>query len=262
MGTYNIQEFTSNECLNQLLFVNDLYVTSGKIKGHSVIHKFGHNLDIDNSFETIWSFGGNYSFLESPTILKISSSDTNDSSLDTGARTVTIQGLNSEYNEVEELITLNGQTAVNTQNTYLRIHRMFVETAGSSSYNEGIIYAGTGTVSSGVPSNVYSEIPAQYNQTMMAVYTVPCRKTAYMTFFYAQPDSQASYQVQMLTGRATDSGVLRVRNELHAFQNQAIFNYKPYLKLEEKTDIQLRAKTSTQNVEFAGGFSLILIDNN
>ena len=139
MGTYNIQEFTSNECLNQLLFVNDLYVTSGKIKGHSVIHKFGHNLDIDSSFETIWSFGGNYSFLESPTILKISSSDTNDSSLDTGARTITIQGLNSEYNEVEELITLNGQTAVNTQNTYLRIHRMFVKTAGSSSYNEGIL---------------------------------------------------------------------------------------------------------------------------
>jgi hypothetical protein len=64
MGTYNIQEFTSNECLNQLLFVNDLYVSSDRIQGHSVIHKYGHNLDIDSSFETIWSTGGNYSFIQ------------------------------------------------------------------------------------------------------------------------------------------------------------------------------------------------------
>lgn len=262
MARQGILEYTDREALNKLLVVNDLWASSGELEGYDVIHKYGHNLDIDGSFETIWSEGTNYTFISSATVLKISSSSTDDTSDGTGARTVTIQGLDANYFEQSETITLNGQTAVNTSNTYFRIHRMFVETAGSGGENAGTIYAGTGTVTTGVPANKYAAIPVGYNQTMMAVYTVPCNKTAYMTMFYAQPDSSASYQAQMLTGRATDSGILRVRNELHAFQNQAIFNYKPYLKLTEKTDIQLRAKTGTANVEFAGGFSLLLVDDN
>lgn len=261
MARQGLQTITQQEALYRLTASNDLWISSNELEGYKVVHKFGHNLDIDGAFETIWSEGTNYTFISSATVLKISSSSTDDTSDGTGARTVTIQGLDANYFEQSETITLNGQTAVNTSNTYFRIHRMFVETAGSGSDNAGTIYAGTGTVTTGVLANKYAAIPVGYNQTMMAVYTVPCNKTAYMTMFYAQPDSSASYQAQMLTGRATDSGILRVRNELHAFQNQAIFNYKPYLKLTEKTDIQLRAKTGTANVEFAGGFSLILVDN-
>lgn len=261
MARQAILKYTAREALNKLLVTDSLWSSSAEMTGYNVIHKYGHNLDIDSTFETIWSEGTNYAFIPTATVLKISSSSADDTSNGTGARTITIQGLDANYFEQSETITLNGQTAVNTSNTYFRIHRMFVETAGSGQENAGTIYAGTGTVTTGVPADKYATIPVGYNQTMMAVYTIPCDKTAYMTMFYAQPDSQASYQVQMLTGRATDSGVLRVRNELHAFQNQAIFNYKPYLKLTEKTDIQLRAKTGTANVEFAGGFSLLLIDN-
>ncbi len=261
MARQAILKYTAREALNKLLVTDSLWSSSDEMTGYSVIHKYGHNLDIDSTFETIWSEGTNYAFIPTATVLKISSSSADDTSDGTGARTITIQGLDANYFEKSETITLNGQTAVNTSNTYFRIHRMFVETAGSGQENAGTIYAGTGTVTTGVPANKYATIPVGYNQTMMAIYTIPCDKTAYMTMFYAQPDSQASYQVQMLTGRATDSGVLRVRNELHAYQNQAIFNYKPYLKLTEKTDIQLRAKTGTANVEFAGGFSLIIVDN-
>ena len=260
MGTYNIQEFTSNECLNQLLFVNDLYVGSDRIQGHSVIHKYGHNLDIDNAYETVWSVGGEYSYLTSATVLKISSGNTNDTLSGTGARTVLVQGLNADYGEIEEIVTLNGQTAVNTSKEYLRVFRMIIQTTGSGKENAGIIYAGTGTVTSGVPANIYAEIPATYNQTMMAVYTIPANKTAYVTMFYAQPDDQASFQTQLLCGN--ESGIFKIRNQLHAFQSQALFQYRPYLKIEEKQDIEIRAKTGTANVEFAGGFSLILIDNN
>ena len=260
MGTYNIQEFTTNECLNQLLFVNDLYVTSGKIKGHSVIHKYGHNLNVATNYETLWSAGATYSYLTSATVLKISSSDSNDDDGDAGARTVLVQGLNSDYGEIEEVVTLNGQTAVNTTKEYLRVFRMIVQTVGSEGDNAGTIYAGTGTVSSGVPANKYASIPEGYNQSMMAVYTIPANKTAYMTQFYCSPDSQASFQIQLRT--RDENGIQRVRNQLHAFQSVWFFQYKPYLKITEKTDIEIRAKTSTQNVEFGGGFSLILIDNN
>lgn len=261
MGTYNIQEFTSNECLNQLLFVNDLYVGSDKIQGHRVIHKYGHNLDVNSAFETVWNSGGTYSYLDNATILKISSDDAKDDNVGgVGARTVLIQGLNANYKEIEETVELDGQDEVNTNKEYLRVYRMIVQTVGSEGDNAGTIYAGTGTVSSGVPANKYASIPEGYNQSMMAVYTIPANKTAYMTQFYCSPDSQASFQIQLRT--RDENGIQRVRNQLHAFQSVWFFQYKPYLKITEKTDIEIRAKTSTQNVEFGGGFSLILIDNN
>ena len=261
MGTYNIQEFTSNECLNQLLFVNDLYVGSDKIQGHSVVHKFGHNLLVNEDWETIWSAGGLYSFIDTPTVLKISSTDVDDDDGDTGARTVLIEGLDSNYDELSETVTLNGRTAVNTTGTYKRVHRMIVQTVGSSGYNEGIIYAGTGTVSSGVPANKYASIPATYNQSMMAIYTIPNNKTGYLTSFYAQPDGEKEFQIRL---RMQDSnGISRIKNQLHAYQNQAMFNYRPYYKIEEKTDISIDFHDSSGNdASVGGGFSLILIDNN
>ena len=260
MARESLHRLSNKEALNSLVFTDDLWASSGEMAGYDVIHKFGHNLDINSSYETLWSAGGDYSYLSSATTLTISSSDANDDDGDTGARTVLVQGLDTNYNEIEETVTLNGQTAVNTSNEYLRVYRMIVQTAGSSNHNEGIVYAGTGTVTSGVPANIYAEIPAQYNQTMMAVYTIPADKTGYMTHFYASPDSQASFQTQLTCGNS--DGIMRVRNQLHAFQTQAMFNYRPYLKIEEKTDVELRCAVGTANTEFGGGFSIILVDNN
>jgi hypothetical protein len=203
--------------------------------------------------------GTTYSYLSSATILKISSSDTNDDDGDNGARTVLVQGLDTHYNEIEEIVTLDGQNAVNTSKKYLRVFEMIVQSVGSSGYNEGIIYAGTGTVTLGVPANIYAEIPSQYNQTMMAVYTIPNNKTGYMTLFYAQPDDSKGFQTQLIF--TDESGIFRVKNELHAYQSISSFNYKPYLKIEEKTDIELRIKIDQGTAEFGGGFSIILVDN-
>ena len=260
MGKTHIQNLKTEEVANKLYRVNDLYASSNEVNGYKVVHKFGHNLDVITFYETLWSHGGIYSYLDNDTILKVSSSSANDSSSGTGARTVKIQGLDSNYFEIEEVVTLNGQTPVNTEKSYLRVYRAQVLTAGSSRENEGDIYFGTGTVTAGIPANVYMEIPDGYNQTMMAVYTIPANKTGYMTMFYASPDDSKGFQTQLISGNGND--VHRVRNELHAYQVQAAFEYRPYLRIPEKTDIEMRAKIDNGTAEFGGGFSLILIDNN
>jgi hypothetical protein len=81
--------------------------------------------------ETIWAEGGLYSYLTAATVLKVSSSSVNDTSAGTGARTVELSGLDADYNEISELVTLNGQTPVNTTKLFLRINRMVVRSAGS-----------------------------------------------------------------------------------------------------------------------------------
>ena len=109
----------------------DLQVSRGQVAYHETQFKFGFNPDIDDSLETIWAEGGLYSYLSAASVLKISSSSTDDASAGTGARTITISGLDANYDEISESITLNGQTAVNTTQSFLRVFRLTVDTAGT-----------------------------------------------------------------------------------------------------------------------------------
>ena len=138
----------------------ELQIARGQIAFHKTIFKFGFNPDIDDSLETVWAEGGLYSYLSSATVLKVSSSSTADDEGSTGAETVELFGLDDNYNEIIEVITLDGQTSVDTTKEYLRINRMIVRSAGSSGTNAGVIYAGTGTVTAGVPANKYATVAA------------------------------------------------------------------------------------------------------
>jgi hypothetical protein len=51
-----------------------------------------------------------------------------------------IQGLDGSYNLAEETVDMDGTTTVTTTQTFLRVFRMSVETAGTSGNNEGNIY--------------------------------------------------------------------------------------------------------------------------
>ena len=132
----------------------ELQVAQGQIAYHKHVYKFGQNVTVGDSVETIWAQGGLYSYPPSATTMTVSSSDTNDTSAGTGARTVLISGLDGDYNEISETITLNGQTPVTTTNSFIRVNRAIVLTAGSGGANAGIIYVGTGTVTTGVPANI------------------------------------------------------------------------------------------------------------
>ena len=156
----------------------ELQVVRNQIAGHRALFKFGINGDVGTSVETVWAQGGTYVYPASATVMKISSSSADDASAGTGARTIAIFGLDADYNEISESVLLDGQTAVNTGNSYLRISRMYVTTAGSGATAAGTIYAGTGTVTSGVPANIFGVVALGANQTQMAFWTVPAEAIA------------------------------------------------------------------------------------
>ena len=142
----------------------ELQVARGQIRGHQIRHIFGYNPDLDSAAEeTVWTAGGLYAHASSPTIMKVSSTSTLDTSAGVGARTISILGINSTGNEVSETVTLNGQTAVNTTHTYTEIQSALVTSVGSATHNEGNISIGTGTVTGGVPAVIYGHILATEN---------------------------------------------------------------------------------------------------
>jgi hypothetical protein len=88
----------------------ELQVSRNQIQGHKTLFKFGNNSDINGSLETVWSHGGLYVYPTSAIQMKVSSSSADDSGTGTGARTVVVGGLDADYNEITEVVTLTGQT--------------------------------------------------------------------------------------------------------------------------------------------------------
>ena len=245
----------------------ELQVARGQVAYHESVYKFGNNAAVANVTETIWQQGGLYSYLSAASVLKVSSSSANDTSAGTGARTVELFGLDGDYNEINELVTLNGQTAVNTTQSYLRINRMIVRSAGSGGYNAGVIYAGTGTVTAGVPANIYATINGDgTNQTLMALWTVPAGYTAYlMQYDVSNGTSSATPAVCKLTLVARPYGEVFQSKDVKSLttgmhiENSLVIP----VKFTEKTDIEVRAVSSSASVTFdiSAAFEIIYIKN-
>jgi hypothetical protein len=120
-----------------------LQIRKGKIMGHSAFSKGGANPSTGTTWATVWPEGGVVTYPSSATTLTVSSTDANDTSAGTGLRTLKVKGLDATFTEIEETLTLNGQTAVTTTNSYYRIQSLSGETAGSTGSNEGIVYCGS-----------------------------------------------------------------------------------------------------------------------
>ena len=242
----------------------ELQIARNQIAFHKSIFKFGFNPDIDNSLETVWTEGGLYSYLSSATILKVSSSSTADDEGSTGAETVEISGLDANYNEISEVVTLNGQTAVNTTKEYLRINRMIVRSAGSGGQNAGVIYAGTGTVTSGVPANKYAAIAIGDNQTLMALWTVPADYTAYVyqTDITLATTQNNKYATVHFVARPFGE-VFQVKDKFVKSESSTHQEYKIPLKFEEKTDLEFRAigDSAGADIAIAAAIDIIYIQN-
>lgn len=66
----------------------ELQVSRGQISYHNTLFKYGYNPLIINVNETIWDGGGIYAYPAAVAIMYVSSSNTNDTSAGTGARTI------------------------------------------------------------------------------------------------------------------------------------------------------------------------------
>src|SRR3990167_290667 len=133
----------------------ELQLSKGELIGHAAYYKFGSIASQGTTEAIINSAGYLPAYQTAAGVAKISSGSINDAAAGTGCRTVLITGLNDTFAVISETITMNGQTEVNTVNSYLRITNIEPQTFGAGGVSDGIIYAGTGTVTTGVPATVY-----------------------------------------------------------------------------------------------------------
>lgn len=137
------------------------------------------SLENMNELSLLFAYGTS-AFGGTAAALDVISSSTSDAAAGTGARRVLICGLNQNYVYQTEEVALNGQTAVSTTKTFLRVFAAECTTAGTGLVNAGAIYVyktGTGgTITGGVPGTLTSAwlmIPVGYGYGTSGMVTTP-----------------------------------------------------------------------------------------
>jgi len=229
----------------------ELNVSAGIMTEMANVHKFGSVVTSNATYDTVWTEGGQYEFPENPGIVTLVSSDAQDNPSGTGAATVVLQGLDSNFDEIQETITLNGTVGVAGTLSFLRTHRMFVDTGNTNSGNL--------TVSIG--STVTCAIAPDMGQSQVAFYTVPRGKSAFLKQFTATQNKNQENSMRLFQ-RYPNSGnrPYRVVTELNLYGSNMIKPYSFPVFFGEKTDLETRAYTGS-NCTTSAMFDLLVVDN-
>ena len=255
MSCNNVNPITGGSTVDDIPFY--LAVQQGKVPGYSMINKFGYNPSIGSgSFETIWETGNNYPWQSTAVTVDVVSDNVNDDVAGTGARTLRIQGLDGSYNLAEETVDMDGTTTVTTTQTFLRVFRMSVETAGTSGNNEGTI---TVTYTGG--SDVAATITAGNGQTLMTLYTIPAGYTGYLLSMNISSGKDQEMEFKFIQ---RDNGVANAAFQTKQFldvrggQTTVIFNAINIIP--QKSDIYVSGKASSTSSASAS-FDLLLVQD-
>jgi hypothetical protein len=237
------------------------FVATDQVSTLDSVEKFGRNSDIDTAApETIWASGGSYAYPDAAETVEIVSDDANDTSAGTGARTVMLYCLDSDWMEITQSATLNGTSAVSLATDCIRYNRMIVTSAGSGGTNAGNL---TLRVESGGATRAY--IVAGKAQTQLALYTVPGGKTAYLSEWFgsATAGSNGNRLVFELFARPLNQ-VFQLKHSIAIrVGGSSYFRHKfdwP-LKFAAKTDLKIEGTASANNMDAHAGFSILLIND-
>jgi len=133
----------------------------------------GENPDVDSGTvpETVWEIGGMYVFPTAASVCTIVSSSTDDiTTSGTGAWQVLIEGLDSNYKEILEVVALDGTNNVVSVNSYFRVNAFRVVYSGTAKHN-------VGNITCTVDSKTVRYIAATESLDHTAVYTVAAGHT-------------------------------------------------------------------------------------
>jgi len=240
-------------------------VAKGNVPGHSSINKFGKN-EAATSGEDVWAAGGAYNFYpDTARSMVVISTAGADSIGGSGALTVAVFGLDSNWAEQADTVTMVGTDSVDLAGVWRRTFRAFVVSAGAADTNAGDI-----SIRVAGEALVGAFIAAGEGQTQQAIYTIPDGKTGYfikgyVAFFNDDKNGQDGlFQWQAKLNNGTN-GAWLVKGEAGLINiGSSWWQYEygiPAGPLPEHTDIRIRLVDASDESGTQAGFDLLLVDD-
>jgi hypothetical protein len=244
-------------------------VAKGNIAKHSLIHKFGAGVATTTIAPV--TISGFYRVPTTATALEFVSSSANDTSAGSGAREVTIQGLDSSWNLVTQTLTTNGTTAVALTTNLVRLFRWYVSSSGTYATQTTGSHAGTLTIQESGGGNVWSQIsitPFPLGQSEIACYTVPAGHTAYLLSKNVSVDGVKNVDVYFFQRPNADdvstpySGAMRmIEKEIGVSGSIDFRTVSPKGPFVGPCDLGYMAVASTGTVDVSAEFELLLVED-
>lgn len=231
-----------------------LLVSRGMVIKSSFNHKFGAVPAMSqNQTGSVWDINDTlypWDALDTPAVVNIERNAVEDNGL-----SVTVQGLDENYEPTQDTISITGADQTGTQ-LFRRVNRAFVTDGASTNVGNIDIEAGA------AGGTTVARITAGKGQTLMAVYTVPAGKTGYLYKGVMTAQSGADATGNMFV-RYFGQDTFRIGHSFEVTGGGGKYEYEftfP-IPIPEKSDIDVRATTRSNNGRYTAAFDILLIDN-
>jgi len=228
-----------------LPFQFGLSVEKGLVEDFSSAGQFGYNTAISTAFETVWGVGGTPTYPSTATGCTVTSSNT--AADNTG--TVLVTGLDANYNQQTAVATIGGGA---TTETFIRVFSIRMVTANTGDAN-------VGTLTATVDSQTVATVVAGYGSSLSAIYTIPANKRGFIVQASIGSSKQKEIEAKIMTKQISNGNVWNTVAFQSTFGVPLFETFVIPFKIEEKTDIELRAKADATTA-VSGSISLFLED--
>ena len=164
-----------------------IWITQGEVQNASVRNVFGVQPNIGDGYHPVWELAQDYVYPSVATTL-----DVQTAAADTA--TIKIIGLDADYNEISEIVVLNGiiVTDQTTNSEFLRVNDL-ITIAGNATGDVTLVESGG--------SNIVAKMNGGTGRNQAAIYTVP---------------AGCNFHLTLLNGFTADTGASQTK-ELHSF---------------------------------------------
>src|SRR6056300_1879877 len=217
----------------------NLQVSRGLIRGAEVRNIFGYQQAGDTTLRVLWEFANtNYVFPTSAITMTVTTASASDD-----GKSLLIKGLDANYGEITDTVTINGGGDINTNKPFFRINDVIL-TSGET--NVGLI-----TVQNTAKTVKYGGIRIGDGRNQASIFTVPAKKCFFLYRIDGfSSDSTAAKPAVFRNFTITSSGQQYNTARTTFLGNMNIQRRLPF-KYDEKTDIQCQLGTLQGSHELA-----------
>ena len=254
---------------------NGADIAAGLVPGWSLVHKFGRHLAVGTSFVPV-SVGGIYLTPQpaAATTLRVKAGNANDTAAGSGAREVTVQGLDETGALVSEALATAGASAsATTSATFIRLFRVFVSSSGTYAAPAAAPAAGSHAadvvIENGAGGTDWLTIDSTdtpKGQSEVAFYSVPLGFNAYVaslliaieTAASAKPTEIVLVRREAILDAAAPYAPWRALMSFGGLIGVTTLRPNTPIKLSELTDIGFLAKAASGTPAVAIDFEIYL----
>jgi len=216
-----------------------LNVSRGLVQDAEVRNIFGYQASGDTTLRALWEFAAtNYVFPTSAITMTVTSASASDD-----GKSLLIKGLDANYLEITDTVTITGGGDVNTNIPFFRINDIILLTGTT---NVGLI-----TVQNTGKTVKYGGIRAEDGRNQASIFTVPADHCYYLYRIDAFSSDSSSAKPAVFRNLSINASGQEYNTARTTFFNTMNIQRRFPFKYDEKTDIQFQCATNQGTHELA-----------